>query len=253
MPVNRKIFKIPFHKGSQPQWLCPTCNTGLLKGVKSSFVRAETNKSNKEHSHIEWEPEWIRYSYACQFKCTNPACEEAVFNVGVGSVDSGLDYDDNGQPSGQTYFDIFQPRFFIPHLNIIRIPDKTPDSIKSSLHNSFELFFASPSASANYLRIALEQLLDHFKIKKFETVNGRKHIISLHKRISLVPSKLSEFKELFYAIKWLGNDASHIGGLVVDDVMDAYDIFESILDEVFDHKTKETKRLARKINKRKGV
>ena len=182
--------------------------------------------------------------------CTNPACQETVFNIGTCSVDSSASYDEGDYE--QKYFDIYTPRFFVPHLNIFQIPKNTPDNIKSSIESSFELFFANPSSSAGHIRIALEQFIDYFRVKRFDTRNGKRYSVSLHRRIELLPTKLNSIKELLFAVKWLGNDASHVGGVSIDDVMDAYDIFESVLDEVFSKKSKETKKLARVINKNKG-
>lgn len=252
MPVDRKIFKVPFHKGSPSQWTCPTCNKGILKGKTGSFVYKETKASLDAHTHDDWDPEWIEYAYSCQFVCTNPACEENVFNIGMGSVDFDVGFDSAGMPDKQIYYDYFHPKFFLPHLNIFKIAKNTPKEIKSSIEESFNLFFTSPSSSSNHLRIALEKLLDYLKIKKFETQKGRRILINTHSRINLLPQKFLNFKELFFAIKWLGNSGSHTQNISIDDVMDAYDIFEIILDELFDNKTKEIKKLAKQINKDKG-
>ncbi|MES2014697.1 MAG: DUF4145 domain-containing protein [Patescibacteria group bacterium] len=250
MSVDRKIFNIPFHKGKQPEWTCPSCNRGILKGKEGTFLRVETRASKAHRGHPDWEPEWISYRYSCQFVCTNPACEEMVFNVGTGSVKEEVDYNDE-QGYSASYLDIFRPKFFSPHLNIFKISPNTPVDIRDSIEKSFQLFFINPSASANHMRIALEQLLDYLKVKKFETVKNKRFIISLHKRIESIPSKVSELKDLFFAVKWLGNDASHDGGVSMDNVMDVYDMFESILDEIFGKKTKEIKKIAKKINRRR--
>ena len=249
MAVDRRIYKLPFRKGVNPEWICPTCNKGVLKGKKDSFVREELKQSKDSHGHEAWEPEWIEYTYACQFACTNPSCEEVVSNVGTGTVDVEVDEGDNGWE--QSYFDAYKPTYFVPHLNIFSIPMGTTGDISKSINNSFELFFANPSSSAGHLRIALEQLLDCLKVKKYETRKGSRFLISTHQRIKILPSKYADLKDLLFAIKWLGNDASHPKGVSMDDVMDAYDIFENVLNEVFNTKSREVKKLAKKINKKR--
>lgn len=246
MPVDRKIFKVPFFKKSPPEWICPTCNKGILAGKKGSFTEQETIKSLKNREDSNWEPEWVSSVYSCQFLCTNPLCAETVFNVGVGRVES--DYISDGGEYGEIYTEVFEPKFFIPHLNIFRIPHNTPDDIKLSINKSFELFFVNPSSSANHLRMAIEQLLDFFKVKRFGVKKGRKYIMTLHRRIELLPKKILEFKDLMLAIKLLGNDGSHPKGVNKDDVMDACDLIESILEDIFDNKKERTKKLAKKIN-----
>ncbi|MFA5075989.1 MAG: DUF4145 domain-containing protein [Patescibacteria group bacterium] len=252
MPVDRKIYKVPFHKGNPSQWECPTCNKGILKGKEGSFSYKESKSSLDAHKHDAWEPGWITYVYSCQFICTNPACEDTIVSVGTGSVDCDPEFDSHGEPNSIQYFDYFKPSFFIPHLNIFKIAKNTPEEIKSSIEKSFELFFTNPSSSSNHLRIALEKTLDFLKIKKFETKNGKRILINTHRRINLLPKKLSNFRDLFFAIKWLGNNGSHSDIITIDDVMDAYDIFENILDELFDNRTEKTKKIAKQINKNKG-
>jgi len=115
------------------------------------------------------------------------------------------------------------------------------------------LFFADYGASANHIRIALERILDHLKVKKFELKRGKRVFISLHKRILLLPSKYNDVSDLLFAIKWLGNTGSHSHKITIDDVMDAYEILEVVLNEIIENKTKKIKKMAKKINKRKGL
>jgi hypothetical protein len=61
-------------------------------------------------------------------------------------------------------------------------------------------------------------------------------------------------KDLVLAIKWLGNAASHDGKseVTVDDVMDSYELMEHILSEVYAPKLSKLKKLAKKVNRKKG-
>ncbi len=253
MPVDRKIYKIPFHKNNPAQWSCPTCDKGILKGKEGGFFYTESKLSRDAQKHGDWDPEWTDYVYSCQFICTNPACGDIIVNVGTGAVDYDILSDSYGQPDGIQYFDVFRPKYFLPHLNIFKIAKNTPANIKASINASFDLFFANPSSSSNHLRIALERLLDFLKVKRFETRKNKRVLINLHKRIDLLPPKYDDFKDLFFAIKWLGNNGSHSNEISMDDVMDAYDIFENVLDELFDNRTEKTKKIAKKINKTKGI
>ena len=116
---------------------------------------------------------------------------------------------------------------------------------------SFELFFCNPPSSANHIRVALEKLLNHLKVKQYEIIKGRKRFISLHKRIEIISTKYRGLKEDFLALKWLGNAGSHSHKIImIDDVIDAYEIFESVLHELF--KSKSIRKLVKQINKKKG-
>ena len=76
----------------------------------------------------------------------------------------------------------------------------------------------------------------------------------LHERINLLPPKYHDIQELFTAVKWLGNAGSHSGATVSsDDVLDAYELMEHLLTEIFDEERKKNlKALAQNINKNKG-
>jgi hypothetical protein len=250
--MDRKLYKIPFTLANFPDWQCPNCAKGLLRIKEGTFFSDELSDSKKAHGHEAWDPDWIVYTYSCLLVCTNDKCKEVVSNTGKGSVDWDVEYDHQGYPD-QVYGDYYKPLFFYPHLKLISIPKETPNEVRDLLNKSFELFFCSPSAASNHIRAAIEALLTDQKVKRYETSNGKRRILSLHRRISLLPSKLDDLKDLFFAVKWLGNAGSHSGDeLTSDDVMDAYEIMEHLLSEVYESKTTKVKVIAKKVNKAKG-
>lgn len=90
-------------------------------------------------------------------------------------------------------------------------------------------------------------------MKRFNVSKGKRLFINLHSRIELLTKPYSKLKELFFAIKWLGNAGSHsTNEITIDDCLDAYEIMEEVLRELYDSKEKNIKQLARKINKKKG-
>lgn len=91
------------------------------------------------------------------------------------------------------------------------------------------------------------------KIKKYRYQNGKRKNLNLHERINSLPNKYHDIQDLFMAVKWLGNAGSHSGNTVSpDDVLDAYELMEKLLTEVFDEQSKKLKALAKNINKKKG-
>ena len=250
--MDRKLLKLPFSPDSSPDWICPTCSKGLLRIKENSFIHEEARHSREAHDHPAWEPEWIRSVYTCLLICSNEKCREVVASSGTGSVDWDIIEDEYGQQD-QVYSDFFIPKFFEPHLNIFPIPKDCPASVVALLNESFKLFFSSPSAAANNVRAAIEELLTELKIKRFTTANGKRRFISLHQRIGLLPAKYAQFKDMILAIKWLGNAGSHgHGEVTADDVMDSYELIEHILQEIYEPKVKKLKALAKKVNKKKG-
>lgn len=90
-------------------------------------------------------------------------------------------------------------------------------------------------------------------MKRFNKKNGKLIFLNLHSRINLLPEKYGELKELLLAIKWLGNAGSHADSPIsIDDVMDAYQLIDHVLQELYVQKGKKAKALAKLINKKKG-
>jgi hypothetical protein len=250
--MDRKSLKLPFSQDNTPDWICPTCNKGILKVKKGTFHQEELRKSREAHSHDDWEPEWIEYIYTCMLICKNEKCQEVVTGSGTGSVDWDIIEDEHGMPD-QVYADFFLPKYFEPHLRLISIPDSCPDTVTKPLNESFKLFFSSPNSAANNVRAAIEELLTELKIKRFSTSNGKRRFINLHQRIGLLPLKYAPFKEMILAIKWLGNAGSHgHNEVTMDDVMDAYELTEHILEEIYEPKIKKLTAIAKKVNRKKG-
>jgi len=185
-------------------------------------------------------------------ECSNDSCKEIVANTGRGSVGYDVTFDRDGQPEYE-YADFFRPLFFDPPLSLFETPGECPADVAIELENSFALFFSSPGAALNFARSAIEALVTHLGAKRFQVQGGKRRPISLHARINLLPAQHAHVKELLLAIKWLGNAGSHPGGEVsVDDVLDAYELVEHVLVELFGNKSKAMKALAKKVNKRRG-
>ena len=251
--MDRKILKLPFTLDGAPDWVCPTCQKAPLRIRKESFSKEEKSQS-KDHSHEAWEPEWIEYIYSCMLLCANDQCKEVVASGGTGSVRYAVGEDENGQPA-EFYDDYFRPKFFVPNLKLLHVPENCADTaVASALENSFVLFFAAPHAALSSVRIAIESLLTELKVRRFNVVDGKQRFINLHQRIALLPGKWAHLKEMMLAIKWLGNAGSHNGGKEVthDDVLDAYELTEHILQEVYAPKLSKLAKLAKKVNKKKG-
>ena len=216
MSIDRKIFKSSFRGKGLTKWNCPTCGKGLLKVKLGTFHSEETRASRREHSYDDWEPEWINYVYSCLLECNNTACKEIVSSSGVGSVTHDIGYDEKGE----LYDDLsarFFPQYFSPNLKIFNYQKNIPDEITDELENSFSLFFCDPPSSANHIRMALENLLNHMKIKKYRILKRKRSYLSLHERINSLPQKYHDIQELFMAVKWLGNAGSHGGKTVSPD------------------------------------
>lgn len=250
--MDRAILKAQFLEKSPPDWVCPECRKSLLKIKLGTFHKAETLASRQAKNHEAWDPEWVRYVYSCLLECTNESCREVVSTCGRGSVSYDVKFDSGGEPDYE-FADFFQPLFFEPPLHLINLPQNCPPLIEAELLKSFASFFGSPDSALNSARAAIELLLNDLGVKRFNVVAGKRRPINLHTRITMLPAQHAHVKDLLTAIKWLGNAGSHPGiDISSDDVIDAYELIEHVLGELYNGKAKAMKALARRVNKRKG-
>jgi hypothetical protein len=139
----------------------------------------------------------------------------------------------------------------VPH--IIGIPRKCPKEVALELEAAFGLFWAAPTACAGRIRVALELLMDHFRIpKKAKGNSGRYYELKLHARIERFKAKDPVVGAQLMALKWLGNSGSHTGAVKHDDLLDAFEILEHSLGELIDKKSKTVAKLAKKLAKKHG-
>lgn len=259
MSINRQLFKGVFQKVKVPHWICPSCRIGLLELRKGSFNFAESKPSRDAHDHYDWDPEWIEYSYSMILDCNNKECLQMVASCGNGGVEEEYINDDNGGV-GQEYVDWFMPEYFVPSLVLFDIPKECPKVVSKEIKASFKLFFSDPASSANHIRQAVESMLTEEKIPRFEiqqrrNQSPRRSSIALHRRINAFANRNTQNSDIgnkLMALKWLGNAGSHSSQITKDDVLDAYEILEIALDEMY---TKHRKAIEKKIllvNKRKG-
>ena len=253
--MDRKVFKQQFTLKHTPDWECPTCMKGTLRILEKSFHHNEI-ESSRFHDYDHWDPEYIEYVYSTLLECSNSDCKETVASSGVGTVSQDYAYDENGEPEVD-YSDFFKPRYFEPPLKILSAPKDTPPSVVLLLEESFRLLFSSPSAALNQVRIATEQLLTELGVKRFNVRGNKRFSLSLHARIALLPEKYAAFKDMIFAIKWLGNAGSHAPGenneIMMDDVLDAYEFLDHVLKELYLPKQIDAlKKKAKAVNKKKG-
>ena len=251
--IKRTLYKGYFTQEMMSLWQCPTCNSASLQVIQDKFLQ-EYNSETAINYHEDWfqAPEMIIYTFTALLSCANPSCKEVVSCSGTGSVET--EYIQTHDGHDRIYVEYFKPFFFYPSLKIFNIPEKTPENVRKSIENSFDIVFTNHFAASNQIRIALECLLTHLKIKNYHTSGGRRKKLSLHRRIELLPVKYQKIKDICLAIKWLGNAGSHCDDeMTFDDVFDGYDMLSFVLEELYDNKHAHVTKLAKKINAKKGV
>lgn len=252
--MDRTVFKLPFTATGATKYPCPTCAKGYLMISEHFFMEKETKDSIEGRKHDgDWDAERDgSIVYSGIFECSNIVCKDVVSSSGMGRIEEEFYYDEKGL-TARDYVNYFMPVVFYPHLKPFYCPKNTPENVSKEIDKSFALIFIDPPSAANHIRVALEHLLTHLKIKRFTTKDKKKSFIPLHNRIMLLPHKYDSVKDIFLAIKWLGNAGSHSNKTVtLDDVLDSYELTIELLDEIFSKRRESANSMAKQINKKKG-
>ncbi len=242
-------------------WLCPSCKKGELIRYQGDSISRNTKETQEKELFDEFNDfgefgDGKEQLHVAIFNCNSTNCCQSVASVGLLTVERRYHEIDPVDEIDENYSTstFFYPKFFFPNLEIFEIPTKCPKRVTDALNESFKLYFSSPKACANQARIALEELLNSLKVKKvFKTKKGTLKKLNLHERIESLEGNYSEFKNLIKAIKWLGNAGSHSKGeLNYQNLLEAYEMFDHVLSEIYNPKLKRLNNKARKIIKKKG-
>jgi hypothetical protein len=255
MLIDREFWLNPFPKNHFPNWKCPKCGSGILRPIDRTFAFEEdggiTVERNRKGEYFDRDAYTFRYSVI--LKCNNPDCLERVASCGRGFVREIDEFSDNEDGSPAVYFeDVFAPEYFYPSLKLFPLPSNCPKSVASKVIGSFNLFFADPPAAANYVRKAVDEILTEKGVPRYTTSNrGKRARITLHDRIVAFEVNKPDIAKKLFAIKWLGNEGSHADTITKNDVLDAYEILEWVIDDLYVRYRESLEKKVSKINKNK--
>jgi len=218
--------------------------------VKGTFGKADTRRSKLRSKNAEyWEIELWEARFVTILECRRKGCGEIVTVAGHARAEEY--YDEEYENAEHEIYLV--PDAVNPAPRMIALPEATPEAVRAQLEAAFLLYWLDPSASGSRVRTAVEQLLDALKIpRKKKTKEGRFRRLSLHGRIEKFREKSPDLGDALLALKWLGNVATHDTTLSRDDVLDALELVEHVLDEVFKKSRDRLREIARSINKHKG-
>ena len=193
--------------------------------MEGKFWTEETGPSKAERGHDAWEPDWIRQRFACFMECSLPDCREVAVATGSARVNHyQVDWDEYVTEN------ILTVESVTPAPAPIQFPDQTPGEIVDAIERAASMIWLSAEAAANTVRQAVEHLMDEAGIA---TTDGSGKRITLHSRILEFQNADAENGDVLLATKWLGNTGSHVGGIIRDHVLDAFDMIEFVLNNRF--------------------
>lgn len=236
-----------------PSWPCPRCSNGRLQVVANTLMNEETRWSKEGRSQKDWDHDWIINRYSQHLSCSDPKCGELCIVIGTSRIDYSYSYDYDGDPQRE-WISFFKPRFIHPSPSLISPVEETPKNIVDEINSASSLFWSDASSSANKLRLAAERILTALKVRKSHIVKGKRKSFTLYARIDLLKDRRPDLAKLLHSIRFLGNHGSHENELEVsrDDLLDAFEIIEHVIEEAFCTKAKRIEKAAKEIAKRKG-
>lgn len=247
----------PLTKSNWPLFKCVSCKIGAQKLVK--IEATESTESSKTHKHEDWEPEWISGNFKAETNCHS--CKQIVYIVGIYNLREYYpDYDPVAQITdpdyhhGPEYEDVHEIKYMVPAIELLRLPKKCPDNIKSYIESAAEVIFCSPGLAANKLRSSIDALLTAEKIPRYRiNKKSKRERLTTHDRIVMYRRKNADVGNLLEAVKWIGNGGSHESKLSFDDVVSGLEIYGLALNLLYENSTAAIRKKASLINKNKGI
>jgi hypothetical protein len=190
-----------------------------------------------------WDEDMFEYTpehtaFGATLRCLSMACKKEVSLCGIvwadpvgdhyeGPADFGYDFEH------RQYVGLYEPRCVLPAPRMLAIPEDCPSPVTSELRRIFALYWCDSAATANAIRTVVERLLDSEDIPRQRLVRKKYRRLRLNERSALLSKSIPDCTVSLTAIKWLGDRGSHGGILRDDELLDAMEILDYVLDALY--------------------
>jgi hypothetical protein len=181
--------------------------------------------------------------------CDRGNCGEVVTVSGDTTLVEDFD-----EEIGWGLLTVLRPQALFPAPPIIDRPKEMPVEVDRELIKSFQLFWIDLNACANRLRVSVERLLDHFQVPR-ETLSkkvNKSERLDLNGRISIFEKQDADTAKTLTALRMIGNLGSHGDNVSRKVLLDAYEVYEDCLFEVFGKRKQRLEAIRQKIIQAKG-
>jgi hypothetical protein len=242
--VKKSLWKGAINSVGWPFLPCPRCN-GNLRMMKDSLKSKIPRYARKDHFDPNTPDRFVML-----LECANTACGEVV------SVAGEVWPDQDVTPENELeWVPTYRPYYMRPAPPIIDIPKKTPAEVVKEVKLSFELYWTDYSVCASRLRTSLERIMDHFGVaktriqKKDVTKPGKRRVLDLSARIDLFGKKVgtTEHSETLHALRTIGNLGTHSSKVSQAAMLDAYQLYEMALADLFKDKGESAKDIIKRL------
>lgn len=242
--MNRKDWTRGFLEGEHPSWPCPKCGQRTLRATEPLTRGISAATRSWCRNQFDFVPELVAGILECE---RQDCCETVAF---CGSTSGWEEEADDG--SGGRWVVKIHPHFLYPPIRLISIPKEAPESVRDEIDRASALYWHDPSAAGTRVRTALEIALSAIGIRRFvRRKSGGRRRLNLHERLDLLQAKRPLEADFGHAVKWLGNVGAHESALSRNDVLDAFELLEHLIQLLFATKPRRLRRQAALINRRK--
>jgi hypothetical protein len=218
---------------------CPICRNKGLRVVKDKTIDIKDIETAKfEDSLDKTEGESLFYEdYSGLFTaiavCNRVSCYGRVIMHGKTTFKADYEQDKDGDTI-EAYNLEYEIKNIIPSPSIIEYPSETPKEYINQIDVISQQYWTNNEACLNAIRILLELIMNYHKVKRYNYRKGKKRtLVSLHNRIEIFFAKDPKLKNITLALKWLGNEGSHVGRVNKKTVDSSIKILEYILRELY--------------------
>jgi len=244
MAVDEELWKNSFgalDPKKLPNWPCPSCGkTQLSLDNKTLIYRQNKVQYPSDDFKKEDFGEMTFLGFVIAFASAYEKlqyvqhkfvgfliCKDCGETIGFG----GRAEMPRSTPDRPTYLSTrLYPEYFSPPLPFFTLDARYPASVRQNFIRSFGLTFNDAASAANAIRQGIESLLDEMAVPKADERKGR---LSLFERIKKYGETNAEYAELLDGIRFLGNEGSHTGKVVREDLIRAFEVVDHVLDEIF--------------------
>jgi hypothetical protein len=244
--LKKELWKNALNSSGWPFLPCPRCSGDLriLKDSLRSHVVTYARSS-------DFDPN-IPFRFVMLLQCAKSRCGEVVSVAGEVWYDQEVDQDHNLE-----WVKTYRPYYMRPAPPIISVPKKTPAEVVKELELSFGLYWSDYNVCASRLRTSLERVMDHFGVaktriqKKDITKPGKRRALDLSARIDMFAKKVgsTEHSETLHALRVIGNLGTHSSKVTQAAMLDAYQLYEMALGDLFKDRGESAKDIIRRLKK----
>lgn len=244
MAVDEELWKKSFGALDPqllPNWPCPSCGKSQV-ALDNKTLIYRRNKVQYHSDDFKKEDfgersflgivlafasayeklQFVQYKFVGFLNCKN--CGESIGFGGRAEIPRET-------ANRPTYLSTrLYPEYFSPPLPFFTLDARYPASVRQNFVRSFGLAFNDAASAANAIRQGVETLLDEMSVPKLDERKGR---LSLFDRINKLGETNAEVAELLDGIRFLGNEGSHTGKVVREDLIRAFEVIDHVLDETF--------------------